>query len=192
MSGGCSGVGEGVRREARADVSGTTAGMELPPMGDGPGAEILGGRPGGAAEGAAARGRPSYHGPMHGIHLTAELYECAAAALLVEPAALRALCLGAVGEAGLTPVGELFHHFGPGGGITGIVLLAESHLAVHTWPELGAVTLDVYVCNLRADNSGRAERLVDALEAAFEPRRRQRQRLQRGLLGSPAAHAAPA
>lgn len=129
---------------------------------------------------------------MHGIHLTAELHECGATSLLVEPAALRALCLGAVAEAGLTPVGELFHHFGPGGGITGIVLLAESHLAVHTWPELAAVTLDVYVCNLSADNSGRAERLVEALEAAFVPRRRQRQRLQRGNLGVAAARAGSA
>jgi len=54
---------------------------------------------------------------------------------------------------------------------------------VHTWPELGSVTLDVYVCNLSTDNSGRAERLVDTLEAAFAPRHRQRQRLQRGPLG---------
>ena len=121
---------------------------------------------------------------MNGLHLTAELHDCAAHGLLAEPPALRALCLAAVAEAGLTPVGELFHHFTPGGGITGVVLLAESHLAVHTWPELGAVTLDVYVCNLSADNSARAERVVDALEAAFAPRRRQRQRLQRG---SPAA-----
>jgi S-adenosylmethionine decarboxylase len=123
---------------------------------------------------------------MHGIHLTAELHECGVPALLVEPAALRALCVRAVAQAGLTPVGELFHHFAPQGGITGVVLLAESHLAVHTWPELGAVTLDVYVCNLSADNSGRAERLVDTLEAAFAPRRRQRQRLQRGPLGEDA------
>ncbi|MBL8347305.1 MAG: adenosylmethionine decarboxylase [Rubrivivax sp.] len=123
---------------------------------------------------------------MHGIHLTAELHDCGVPALLVEPAALRALCVHAVAQAGLTPVGELFHHFAPRGGITGVVLLAESHLAVHTWPELGAVTLDVYVCNLSTDNSGRAERLVDALEAAFAPRRRQRQRLQRGPLGEDA------
>lgn len=128
---------------------------------------------------------------MNGLHLTAELHECAAKALLAEPAALRALCLAAVAEAGLTPVGELFHHFPRGGGITGVVLLAESHLAVHTWPELGAVTLDVYVCNLNADNSGRAERVVAALEAAFAPARRQGQRLHRGTPAAAASrHAA--
>lgn len=119
---------------------------------------------------------------MQGLHLTAELHECAARALLREPAALRSLCLQAVADAGLTPVGELFHHFGAGGGVTGVVLLAESHVAVHTWPELAAVTLDVYVCNLLNDNSARAERLVAALEHAFAPQRVQAQRLQRGNL----------
>ena len=121
---------------------------------------------------------------MKGVHLTAELHECAALALLAQPAALRALCLKAVAEAGLTPVGELFHHFGAGAGITGVVLLAESHLAVHTWPELAAVTLDVFVCNLQTDNSARAEALIAALEVAFAPRRRQRQRLLRGSPGA--------
>jgi hypothetical protein len=62
-----------------------------------------------------------------------------------------------VAGSGLTPVGELFHRFEPGGGVTGVVLLAESHLAVHTWPELGAVTMDVYVCNFSGDNGAAPE-----------------------------------
>ena len=119
---------------------------------------------------------------MHGLHLTADLRGCAPAlAVMTDTAALRATCLAAVRDAGLTPVGELFHRFGDGGqGVTGVVLLAESHLAVHTWPELAAVTLDVYVCNFGADNSSRAERLLAALEAAFAPSSAQRHRLQRG------------
>jgi S-adenosylmethionine/arginine decarboxylase-like enzyme len=79
---------------------------------------------------------------MHGLHLTADLRGCRGdAALMTDAAALRALCLAAVRAAGLQPVGELFHRFTPSGderqtGVTGVVLLAESHLAVHTWPEL--------------------------------------------------------
>lgn len=125
---------------------------------------------------------------MQGLQLTADLHGCAAAALLADREALRALALGAVRTAGLTPVGDLFHGFGAGGegndtsGVTGVVLLAESHLALHTWPELGAVTLDLYVCNHSADNSARAEALLAALEAAFAPARAERQRLQRGAL----------
>ena len=61
-----------------------------------------------------------------------------------------------------------------------MVLLAESHLAVHTWPELGAVTLDVYVCNFGADNSARARALLAALEQAFAPAQAERHEIARG------------
>jgi S-adenosylmethionine/arginine decarboxylase-like enzyme len=64
--------------------------------------------------------------------------------------------------------------------VTGVVLLAESHLAVHTWPERGGVTLDVYVCNLGRDNSAHAEALLEALLARFAPTRVERHALQRG------------
>jgi S-adenosylmethionine decarboxylase len=136
---------------------------------------------------------------MDGLHLTADLHGCRAdPALMCRPDALRMLCLAAVDEVGLQPVGELFHRFpsppmatgaGSPGGITGVVLLAESHLAVHTWPEQLAVTLDVYVCNLGTDNSARAMALMDRLVGAFDAAEVQRQQLRRGL---PAALAQPA
>lgn len=132
---------------------------------------------------------------MHGLHLTADLQGCPAALpALADAAALRQLCLRAVAASGLTPVGELFHPFSPAqagavAGVTGVVLLAESHLAVHTWPERGAVTLDVYVCNLACDNSGRARALLAALEAAFQPVRAHRQQLLRGDLAQEATQA---
>lgn len=121
---------------------------------------------------------------MQGLHLTADLRDCAgAAALLTDTEALRALCLAAVADAGLLAVSELFHRFDPHAdrqsGITGVVLLAESHLAVHTWPEIGGVTIDAYVCNFSADNSQRAWRLMDALIAAFAPRQLVRQQIER-------------
>lgn len=122
---------------------------------------------------------------MQGLHLTADLQGCASTQpAMTDPAALRALCLQAVGGAGLQAVGELFHRFvapsGEGAGVTGVVLLAESHLAVHTWPELGAVTLDVYVCNFGADNSAKAEALLRALLDRFAPQQADVQRLARG------------
>jgi S-adenosylmethionine decarboxylase proenzyme len=118
---------------------------------------------------------------MHGVHLTADLRGCRAeTALLTQAQPLRALCLAAVSGSGLRAVGELFHRFPAPGGVTGMVLLAESHLAVHTWPELAAVTLDVYVCNLNGDNSARAEALMQTLVLAFAPARIERQRVERG------------
>ena len=125
---------------------------------------------------------------MTGLHLTADLCGCTAdAALLTQPAALQALCLAAVARSGLQAVGELFHRFPAPGGVTGVVLLAESHLAVHTWPELRAVTLDVYVCNVQADNGPAAQALLDALVPAFAPQRVEHHRLQRGQITPPAA-----
>lgn len=124
---------------------------------------------------------------MHGLHLTADLYDCQCdASLLVSEAALAPLCRTHTQAAGLTVVGEKWFSFpaqgGRPGGVTGTLLLAESHLAVHTWPELGHVTLDVYVCNFSADNTQRAEQLMLALVAAFAPERRQMNRLVRGAL----------
>lgn len=121
---------------------------------------------------------------MRGLHLTADLRGVdSALPLMRDTDALAALCREAVSQAGLGGVAELFHRFGSSdgqSGITGVLLLAESHLAVHTWPELGGVTLDVYVCNFGRDNTARAEALLDALVAAFAPARCNRQALQRG------------
>jgi len=126
---------------------------------------------------------------MHGLHLTADLRDCPVArAVMTEPDALRARCIDAVLGAGLHPVAELFHRFAPAPGahadapvgITGVVLLAESHLAVHTWPEIASVTLDVYVCNLGVDNSTRAHALLASLIDAFAPGAIERHELERG------------
>jgi S-adenosylmethionine decarboxylase proenzyme len=139
---------------------------------------------GGEARILAAPDNPDH---MHGLHLTADLRGCdRTRATLTDPARLRAACLAAVEEAGLNAVAELFHRFqAPAGsaeppGVTGVVLLAESHLAVHTWPELGVVTLDVYVCNLGQDHSAQAEALLARLMAEFAPREAQTQHLMRG------------
>jgi S-adenosylmethionine decarboxylase proenzyme len=117
---------------------------------------------------------------MDGIHLLGEWYGCPADTPEVTRAgALRALCVKLSTEAGLTVVGECFHQFEPQG-VTGTVLLAESHLAIHTWPEHGFVSIDVYVCNLATDNSAKAERLFRSLEAALKPTRVKFHSIHRG------------
>jgi S-adenosylmethionine decarboxylase len=122
---------------------------------------------------------------MQGLHLTADLRGCrCAAAWLLDATLLGVACRDAVQAAGLQAVGELFHSFpataqGPGG-VTATILLAESHLCVHTWPEQHGVTLDVYVCNFGADHSAKAQLLLDTLVGLFAPAQVQRQSLQRG------------
>jgi S-adenosylmethionine decarboxylase proenzyme len=121
---------------------------------------------------------------MHGLHLIADLHECACdARLLSDAGALRELCLAVCSTPGLTAVGQVFHQFWSAdvpAGATGAVVLAESHLAVHTWPELRAVTLDLYVCNFSQDNSAAARAACDRLIEAFAPGRLVRQELERG------------
>lgn len=117
---------------------------------------------------------------MHGLHLLVDLDGCATDALWRDATALTARCEAIAIEAGLTVVGRHWHAFGGEGGVTGVLLLAESHLAVHTWPELHAATFDIYVCNFSADNSARAEAVCLALLELFRPERSQIRRIERG------------
>ena len=82
---------------------------------------------------------------MNGLHLIADLHDCRRAlGLCSMPPGWKRIAFDARQRHGLTVVGRLFHAFrdvqGQPAGVTGTVVLAESHLAIHTWPEIGAVT----------------------------------------------------
>ena len=122
---------------------------------------------------------------MQGLHLTADLYQCNCPdALMLNVDDIAHLCRTQTQQSGLTLEGEKWVKFpdwqGQPGGVTGTVLLAESHLAIHTWPETGNVTIDVYVCNFSGDNSGKAQALMDGVVEAYAPQRAVRQQLWRG------------
>ena len=122
---------------------------------------------------------------MQGLHLTADLHQCQCDPFwLLDARRLEEHCAHAVQSAGLQAVAQLAHTFAPTAsgpsGVTATVLLAESHLCVHTWPEQRAVTLDVYVCNFGGDHSSKAHVLMDALIALFRPGQVHRHSLRRG------------
>lgn len=124
---------------------------------------------------------------MQGLHLTADLFGCQCPThLLTDETLLKDLCVTQILAVGLTIVGEKWHTFddyqGQPGGVTGTVLLAESHLAIHSWPERNGVTLDVYVCNFEADNSSKAQALMDELVKRFNPTVSELNHLNRGGL----------
>lgn len=126
---------------------------------------------------------------MNGLHLIADLHHCQCPpGLLLDAVGLESHCVDACRRHGLSVVGRLFHAFrdatGAAAGVTGTVVLAESHLAIHTWPEIGAVTLDIYVCNFSGDNSARARRLFAETIAAFAPARIDQHEVARGQLGA--------
>lgn len=115
-----------------------------------------------------------------GLHLIGDLYGCRCdARLMLDAEYLENFCKQQVASAGLTTVGSLFHSFGEDGGVTGVVVLAESHLSIHTWPESGYVTLDVYVCNYTANNRPKAQKLFDAIKVAFNPKEARLHRVDR-------------
>jgi len=134
---------------------------------------------------------------MNGLHLTGDLFDCScSAALLTDLETLSKTCRDATNESNLTIVDQAWHRFpewnGQAGGITGTLLLAESHLAIHTWPERNGVTLDVYVCNFTDDNTGKAEQLFEALTLAFRAKNQVVNRIIRGDLAAGPHEGAPA
>ena len=117
---------------------------------------------------------------MDGLHVVANLNGCRAGAReLADADALRRFCTESILRSGLTVVGELFHQF-EGGGVTGALVLAESHLAIHTWPEIRSVTVDVFVCNYTRDNGEKARQVVDDLVGLFLPEDCVRHEVARG------------
>lgn len=118
----------------------------------------------------------------NGIHCIAELYDCPAGLLNDESAVVR-IVRQAVNQGMATLLGEVSHHFHPQG-VTALALIAESHIAVHTWPECGYVAADVFTCGDRAS----AEKACDYLVQAFRARRHSVRKLVRGIeVTSPAS-----
>jgi S-adenosylmethionine decarboxylase len=72
----------------------------------------------------------------------------------------------AVQTVGLQLVNETAFTFQPQG-VSVVVLLAESHVALHFWPELGKATVDIHVCDVHQDNRAKAQRLADLVAAAL-------------------------
>jgi S-adenosylmethionine decarboxylase len=118
--------------------------------------------------------------PILGSHLLGEWYGCPRTDLLRRADKLRSMCLQRAREARMEVVGEVFHQFTPEG-VTGTLLLAESHLAIHTWPESGFVTIDVYVCNERKDNRAKALLLFRSIEEMLAPTWTHSAHITRGL-----------
>lgn len=84
-------------------------------------------------------------------HTLLELHGCEAA-LLNSPDALKQLLMEAVRRGHGTIVTEVFHTFSPHG-VSGVVVIAESHVAVHTWPEHGYAAVDIFSCGAKLDHA---------------------------------------
>jgi S-adenosylmethionine decarboxylase len=100
--------------------------------------------------------------PYEGRHLIAELHGCSGLAdiQLIETALERAAA-----AAGATLLETRLHGFGERQGVTGVALLAESHISIHTWPEHGYAAVDIFLCAPRHDLEAALAVLSNALKA---------------------------
>ena len=114
-----------------------------------------------------------------GRHLLVELRDCNRG-LLRDLSFLRNSLLSAAREAGASVVGDSFHPFAPYGGVSGVVIIAESHLSIHTWPEYGYAAVDIFTCG----NSLYPEKAVGLLVNALEASDSSTVELKRGILNS--------
>lgn len=103
-----------------------------------------------------------------GLHIVGQLSGCAEHALLDE-AVFTVLVQQLIVEHELHLLGSVSHSFESGGGFTSVVCLSESHIAVHTWPELRYVTLDVFLCNYSRNNDERCRSVFQSIAEYFAP-----------------------
>ncbi len=116
-----------------------------------------------------------------GMHLLIDFWGCAN---MQDEHGIGQALRRAAADAGATVLDVHLHSFGEQSGITGVATLAESHISIHTWPEIDYVALDVFVCG-----SCNAYKALDALVDYFQPARQQLTAHERGVPNAAEARA---
>lgn len=112
-------------------------------------------------------------GSTLGTHLIIEFFD---AQHLHDGAPILRAMRQAAEAAGALVLNENIHDFGTGQGVTGVVMLAESHISIHTWPEHNYAALDVFMCG----DTANPEICLNHLRDFFRPGRESVRRLKRG------------
>jgi len=114
-----------------------------------------------------------------GYHLILELEGCPEA-VLDDRKAVRRVMTEAVEASGATMIQPFFHQFAPQG-VSGVVIISESHFSIHTWPEYGYAAVDIFTCGDQIDMDVAANMLRRGLQAQTV----QKMLLSRGMLDLP-------
>ena len=112
-----------------------------------------------------------------GKHVLAELFDCSSTHLLCDVNYIEKHMIKAANLANATIVTTSFHHFSPLG-VSGVVVIAESHLAIHTWPEHSYCAVDIFSCG----ESLKPYKALDYLVETFYPQRYEYNEIERGKL----------
>lgn len=107
-------------------------------------------------------------------HLLVDLYGCPAD-LLNDITALETVMIEAAQCAGATVINSMFHHFSPFG-VSGVVVIQESHLTIHTWPEQGFAAIDLFTCGTQT----KPRRALIHLKRALQSTRIEVRQFRRG------------
>ncbi len=107
-----------------------------------------------------------------GTHLIAEFFGCDADD---DTGFIRRALREAVVASGATMLDEKYHKFSPQG-ITGYILLKESHISIHTWPEYGYAAVDVFTCG----ETMKPEAAIESLKNALRPDKVTMKKIMRG------------
>ncbi len=110
------------------------------------------------------------------LHILADFYDCQGDPVyLTFKAKVRSRALTLIRRAGFSIIASRFHKFSGNphgdGGITGVVIVSESHLTIHTWPEKRYVNLDVFFCNYTRDNTRKARSVFREFKMLYHPSR---------------------
>lgn len=100
-----------------------------------------------------------------GRHILVEFLNCKAD-VLNDVTAIENAMVEAAQIAGATVINSTFHHFSPYG-VSGVVVIQESHLAIHTWPEYRYAAVDLFTCGDTVDPWVSFEHLKKAFEASY-------------------------
>jgi len=114
-----------------------------------------------------------------GKHLIVELYDCDRS-LIDRVDQVEAILVEAVRISKATIIKPVFHQFNPHG-VSGVVVIAESHFSIHTWPEYGYCALDIFTCGEQIDS----DLALQFLKKAFRAKNMSVMELKRGTLDVP-------
>lgn len=116
-----------------------------------------------------------------GNHLIVEMYDCDNK-IINSHKKVEEILVEAANAAGAHIVQQVFHKFNPHG-VSGVVVIAESHLSIHTWPEFGYCAIDVFTCGETVDY----KKAVDHLKNMLKARSISVMEMKRGVLNLPVA-----